>query len=85
MLKLIHEFKTGDVINYYGGQFRITKDARESQSHRPQSDHLIQAEGPSDCAVAEAVCIAGEMHGYFKPGAAWSFQGNHRAGQYRVE
>lgn len=45
MLKFIHEFKKGDIVNYYGGQFRITKDSRESQSHRPRSGHLIEAEG----------------------------------------
>ena len=85
MLKTISEFKVGDIVNYYGGKFEIVSDARESQGHRPMVAHLVQAEGPSDCAIAEAVCISGEVQGYFKPGADWTFQGNHKAGQYRVE
>lgn len=85
MLKLISEFKAGDIVKHYGGTFRITKDARESQTHRPMAEHLVQAHGPSECAIAEAVCISGEVQGYFKPGADWTFQGNHQAGQYRVE
>ncbi|MBF9235553.1 hypothetical protein [Microvirga alba] len=80
--KFIHQFKTGDLVHAHGGTFRIIEDARESQGHRPQAAHLVQADGPSDCAVAKAICIEGEVQGYFRPGSEWTFQGNFRAGTY---
>lgn len=73
------QLKAGDVVHYYGGTFRVTEDARESQGHRPQVAHLTTGHGPSDCGVAKAVCLTGEVPGYFKPGSDWTFQGNHLA------
>ena len=78
--KLIKDFKAGDVVSAHGGKFRIEEDAHESGGHRPMAAHLVTAHGPSDCAVARAVCIEGEVPGYFWPGSAWTFQGNLRAG-----
>jgi hypothetical protein len=91
--KYISEFKTGDLIRAHGGIFRVTQDARESQSHRPtywrngsnsnNSGH-VTLPGPCDCAYAAAVCIEGEIQGYFKPGSSWDFQGNFLAGKYSL-
>jgi hypothetical protein len=82
--KHIHEFKIGDVVKAHGGLFRIIKDARYSTWHLPKSGHLETAPGPSDCAIAEAVCIAGEFPGYFRPGSDWTFQGNFKGGKYTL-
>jgi hypothetical protein len=85
MLKRIKDFKTGDVVCYLGARFRIMDDAKESQAHRPQSGHLTTAHGPSDCAWAIGEWIEGEtIPGYFGPSDNWKFQGNDRAGLYRV-
>lgn len=84
MKKYIHEFKVGDLVKAHGGVFRITKNARYSTWHTPKSGHLQTADGPSDCAVAESVCVQGEFPGYFKPGTEWTFQGNFLAGQYTL-
>lgn len=77
--KITSQLKAGDLVRAHGGLFRITTDARESHGHRPMAAHLVQAHGPSDCAVAKSVCVEGEVSGYFKPGSDWTFQGNHLA------
>jgi hypothetical protein len=84
MQKYICEFKAGDIVKEHGGTFRIIEDARSSTAHRPMAAHLVTAHGPSDCAIAKAVCIEGEVKGYFRPGSEWTFQGNLLAGRYTV-
>lgn len=71
----IADLKIGDIVHANGGKFRVIENARESVSHRPMAAHLVQADGPSDCAVAKSVCIEGEVRGYFKPEYEWTFQG----------
>ena len=71
----IAQLKQGDIVSYHGGKFEVTASPRESQGHRPQSAHLTTAPGPTNCAVVSAVCIEGEVPGYFKPGSPWTFQG----------
>jgi hypothetical protein len=71
----IAQLKQGDLVSYHGGLFKVTASPFESQGHRPQSAHLTTAAGPANCAVVESVCISGEVHGYFKPGTTWNFQG----------
>jgi len=85
MKKSIHELKAGDVVLAHGGKFRVSKNAQESQIHRPQAAHLTVAHGPCDTAVAEAVCIQGRVQGYFSPGSTWTFQGNFSAPLCTVE
>ena len=86
MLKTIHQFRAGDIVCYLGAKFRVLEDAKESQAHRPQRDHLMTAHGPSDCAWAPSEWIEGTIEpGYFGPNDLdWTFQGNHRAGLYKV-
>jgi hypothetical protein len=86
MFKYIKDLKAGDIVCYLGARFRILHDAKESQAHRPQSSHLTTAHGPSDCAWALGEWIEGEtIAGYFGPSESpWNFQGNNRAGRYRV-
>jgi hypothetical protein len=84
MKKYIHEFKAGDLVQAHGGLFKITTSAYASQSHLPRIEHLKTGHGPSDCAIAQAVCIEGECGGYFSPGTDWTFQGNFLAGKYQV-
>lgn len=76
MKKLIHDLKVGDIVLAHGGKFRVVQNARESQGHRPQAARLTVAHGPSDCAVAKAICSEGKIQGYFSPGSTWYFQGN---------
>lgn len=86
MQKYIHELKTGDLVQAHGGIFKISHDAMESQAHRPKywntaiSCHETLS-GPCACAYATAICLEGEIPGYFKPGSAWDFQGNFKAGK----
>ena len=89
--KYIAQFKTGDLVKAHGGIFRVTADARESQAHRPtywsgscNSGGHITLPGACPVAYAPAVCIEGEIPGYFKPGSPWDFQGNFLAGQYTL-
>ena len=89
--KHVHELKAGDLVQAHGGVFQVTADARESQAHRPKywsgsssSGGHITLPGASDCAYAPAVCIEGNIPGYFKPGSAWDFQGNFKAGKYTL-
>lgn len=71
--------RKGDVVLAHGGRFLVTADPHESCSHRPHGYWPHGGVGPSDCAVAPSVCLAGEQPGYFSPGSPWNFQGNHLA------
>lgn len=91
--KYISELKGGDLVQAHGGLFLVIHNARESQAHRPTYWHngsnsnntgRVTLPGPCSCAYAEAVCIEGEIPGYFKPGSTWDFQGNFLAGKYSV-
>jgi len=79
MQKRIHDLAAGDVVLAHGGKFLVFENARESQGHRPQAAPLVTAQGPCDCAVAQALCLEGEVPGYFSPGSTWTFQGNFSA------
>ena len=84
--KFIHDFKKGDIVHFYGARFECLEDARESRGHGPYSDHITRAHGPCDCAVTRSICIDGqETRGYIQHGKEWTFQGNFRAGAYKVE
>ena len=84
--KYIHEFKEGDIVHAHGALFKIVSGAQESQAHRPQAGHLQTAFGPCDVAWAIGKWISGEsITGYFGPSNNWVFQGNFRAGKYKVE
>lgn len=87
--KYIHELKAGDLVEAHGGIFQVIHNARESQAHRPTywaggQEGRVTLPGPCSCAYAAAVCIEGEIPGYFKPGSTWDFQGNFLAGKYSV-
>ena len=82
--KYTSQLKAGDIVKAHGGLFRIVKDAKESQAHRPMAGHLKEAYGPSSCAWAESVCIEGEFPGYFKHGSPWTFQGNYLARKWNL-
>ena len=91
--KYIHEFKAGDLVQAHGGIFQVTHDARESQAHRPtywrngstsNNSGRVTLPGPCSCAYAAAVCLEGEIKGYFSPGSTWDFQGNFLAGKYTL-
>lgn len=71
----IAQLQVGQVVAYYGGLFQVTEPARDSQGHRPKGSNGETAHGPANCAVVKAVCIAGEVKGYFKQGTDWTFQG----------
>jgi len=79
-LKRVADLKAGDLAHDHGAVFRVLEDARESNTHRPrywdraECIHVTLA-GPSNCAYARAVCVQGEVPGYFKPGSEWTFQG----------
>lgn len=64
--KPVNALKKGDLVAYHGGIFKITSDARPGYSDK----------GPDDVAIAQSVCLSGEVPGYFRPGSEWSFQGN---------
>lgn len=84
MQKRTHELKIGDIVAEHGGTFEVLENARSSLGHRPMADHLTEAQGPSDCAVAKAKCISGNCGGYFYPGSEWVFQGNFKAPKHNV-
>ena len=87
MKKYIYNLKAGDIVQAHGGLFRVTEDAKEVAWHRPRAwgkSYEFELDGPSDCASAEAVCIAGEFEGYFKVGTPWVFKCNALAGQYTL-
>ena len=77
-----HQLVPGNIVHQAGGRFLVTTMPRESLAHRPEGYWPDPGVGPSACASVQAVCIEGEVPGYFKPGTAWSFQGNHRAMLY---
>lgn len=78
--KNTHQIRKGDIIVQYGGRFECIAEPRLSNSHLPQDAYWpADPIGPSDCLVIEAVCIEGEMKGYFKPGSTFTIQGNNRA------
>jgi hypothetical protein len=80
--------KAGDIVCFYGGRFQITEDARELQSYRPEAGHLVTAPGPCNGAIANSICIEGQVPGYFEKGTTWTFQGTHagtHAVAYQVE
>jgi hypothetical protein len=82
--KYIAELKAGDLVMAHGGLFKVLHDAKESQSHRPthwSSSNYVELAGPCPVAYAEAVCLDGEIKGYFKQGTKWDFQGNFLAGK----
>lgn len=83
--KYISELKAGDLVMAHGGLFKVLHDARESQSHRPNhwtsETGRIDLAGPCPVAYAEAVCLDGEIKGYFKQGTKWDFQGNFLVGK----
>lgn len=84
--KTIHRFTKGDIVRAHGCRFEITQNARPSVGH-----HTIDPKGfkqlpeAPDCAVAESICIEGEVQGYISVGEPWNFQGNFKAGEYTVE
>ncbi len=63
------QMNVGDVVSFYGGTFKVTHAPVESQGHRPKDAHLTTGHGPSDCASTMAVCVTGEIPGYFKHSA----------------
>lgn len=75
----IADLKEGDVVIAHGGMFEVLHDAMESQGHRPKTwaSHTGHAsiDGPCHVAYSKAICISGEIKGYFKPGSPWTFQG----------
>ncbi len=89
MFKSTHQLRAGDVVLAHGGKFKVLHDAMESQAHRLQhwtpADSFFTLPGPCDCAYARAVCLEGEIPGYFRPGTEWTFQGNFKAGRLTVE
>lgn len=77
--KTPHQLIAGDIVIAHGGEFEVTQSACPSVSYLPE-DGI----GPTDCAVAQAVCLSGEVQGYFRPGSTWAFQGNHSV-NYKVK
>lgn len=71
----IADLQPGDIVSAHGGMFRITAQPFDSICHAPQDPASGWNVGPSDVAVAPAVCLEGEVPGYFKPGSDWVFQG----------
>lgn len=68
------DLKAGQIVRQHGGRFLVLENARPSNGHLPQ-DGI----GPTDCAVAPAQCIEGQVGGYFWPGSDWTLQGNQLA------
>lgn len=78
-IKTMHQLRKGDIVRCYGGRFLVTSELRESQAHRPEGYWPDAGVGPSACVVCDAICLEGNIAGYFKPGSPWTFQGNHHA------
>lgn len=78
--KTPHQLKPGDIVRAHGGRFLVMDLPRESQCHFPEGYWPQMKIGPSAVAAVCAVCIEGEVKGYFKPGSSWSFQGNFNYG-----
>jgi hypothetical protein len=72
----IADLKVGDTVESNGGMFLIVENPFDSISHSRQKDTEGWSVGPAGVAVAKAVCIAGEVNGYFWPGSEWTFQGS---------
>lgn len=72
----VPDLKAGMLVRKHGGLFRVEENARPSFGHGPERGFGM---GPTDCAVAKATCLEGEILGYFKPGSHWPFQGNRNA------
>jgi hypothetical protein len=70
----VSTLKKGDVVHAHGGLFVMTEDMGCSVGH-VENYGTREGYGPTDCACGEAVCIQGEVRGYFKPGSPWTFQG----------
>lgn len=64
MAKLVQvkDLKSGDIVNFHGGTFKITMNAEFISSR--------------DVYRAESECLTGESGGYFYPTSTWVFQGN---------
>ncbi len=71
----IADLKAGDIVVAHGGLFRITEQPHDSIGHSRQKDADGWPVGPAGVAVAPAVCIEGQVSGYFWPGSEWTFQG----------
>ena len=89
MLKYIKDFKAGDIVYYQGAVFRILEDARPVVAYhlwQRVNGKLQPMHGPVDTAQTRGEWLSGEtVFGYFGPDCdPWVFQGNNRAGQYRV-
>lgn len=76
MKKTIHQFKAGDIVNFHGGKFLITKNAYSA----------FEQSGPSPIAIADSICIEGECGSYFSAirKSEWTFQGNFLKGAFEV-
>lgn len=72
--KTVPQLKKGDIVLNYGGRFECLEDA-----HAVPPGHGFGQVGPIDCAVSAAICLSGEVEGYFQPGSDWIFQGNQLA------
>ena len=76
----IADLKANDIVCAHGGRFRVLFDAAVSEGHRERHwdkidcNHVLH-DGPVNCAWTRAVCLDGEISGYFKPGSEWTFQG----------
>lgn len=71
----IADLQPGQLVAAHGGLFRITEQPFDSITHSSQKDPEGWCVGPAGVAVAPAVCVEGEIAGYFRPGSAWTFQG----------
>lgn len=69
--KSVHQLKKGDIVLNYSGRFECLEDARAVPP-----GHGFGQVGPIDVAVCAAICLTGEVEGYFSVGSDWTFQGN---------
>lgn len=76
MNKRIADLKAGDLVKAHGGLFRVVADPFDSIGHAPADPVSGWPVGPAGVAVAKAVCIEGQVPGYFWPGSDWTFQGS---------
>lgn len=75
--KLIRNLIVGDVVSMHGGKFQIVAVPFDSIGHAPTDPATGWRMGPSGVSVARAVCLSGNVPGYFWPGSDWTFQGAH--------
>ncbi len=71
----IADLKVGDIVAQHGGLFRVQAQPYDSIGHAPQDPASGWHQGPAGVAVAPAICIQGQVPGYFKPGTEWKLQG----------